>query len=293
LLKQFSDSNALGNSDSPQYKAQEWIIHQDTSYICPQSPTFLQRYVSAVLYYSTKGEDWIQCSAPEDFQNTDSIDAANNDCNLNAEDHNAWMTPSSECEWGGIVCNNNLQIEEIDIEENGLAGTLPSELRGLSKLRFLLLENGTMEGSIPSEIAELQFLEKIDLNYNELQGEIPTELYSLTTLNDLDLNDNQLTGTISTLIGQLTNLSLLSVEYNKMQGSIPVELGQLDLLTVATFDHNQFSGSMPEKVCQNRNINGGNLVVLSVDCLGGPGRESPPYVQCAPYEEKECCSQCQ
>jgi hypothetical protein len=60
-------------------------------------------------------------------------------------------------------------------ERNGLSGTLVSELKELSSLQFLVLEDGVISGSIPSEIGLNAMLEVIDLNFNFIGG---NELYA-------------------------------------------------------------------------------------------------------------------
>jgi len=287
----------LFTEGTPQYKAKKWIIEEDSYFICPDDPNLAQRYILAVLYFSTSGDDWFKCGAPESFNDTASIVQANTDCELNGKDADAWLTPSLECEWAGIACNrtnSKHSVNVISIERNGLNGTLPDELRGLSEIRELALEQGNIGGRIPTFYGEMSKLEVLDLNFNKLEGSIPDDIYSITTLQQLDLNDNELVGSISTLIGKLTDLTFLQMEYNDMTGVIPTQLGSLKNLEVATLNNNQFQGTMPQQVCDNRNTEGGELVALVVDCLGGSSRPSPPYVECSRgfSTEPECCTLC-
>ena len=185
----------------------------------------------------------------------------------------------------------------------------------LVELRFLLLEIGAIAGTIPTQLGVLENLELLDLDFNLLQGAIPEELYDLTNLRQFDINNNELSGTISTRIGQLQNLNLIQVESNFLTGRIPDELSSLLLLgkfvfnwtiffdichchfldsadffflfstvnysEVATMQFNQLSGSVPDLICEIE-----SLEVFTVDCLGAPGRPSPPFVACP------CCSFC-
>ena len=52
-------------------------------------------------------------------------------------------------------------------------------------------------------------------------------------------------------------------------------------------DNNNLQGAMPSEVCDNR-VSPGVLEVLTVDCLGAPNRESPPFVACP----DTCCTEC-
>lgn len=101
---------------TPQNLALEWILNEDTAYLCPQDESLVQRYVLAVFYYSTRGDRWRECSAPKDFSDPVSIALANAACTIQVEggDSDAWLTPSAECAWGGLACD--IQSEIIRIE---------------------------------------------------------------------------------------------------------------------------------------------------------------------------------
>lgn len=93
----------LDTPGTPQNLALDWITNLDTLYVCPQQTrALIQRYVMAVFYYSTRGDSWRLCSAPEDFSDPDSIDMANALCG-----DNAWLTPVSECLWRFLECEVN------------------------------------------------------------------------------------------------------------------------------------------------------------------------------------------
>jgi hypothetical protein len=118
LVNTVSDSNVVGTSGTPQNQAVRWLIDQDTRYLCPDSPALLSRYSLAVFYYSTRGDRWLECSAPSSFNDTAAIEAANAACNIQAfpdSGSDAWLTPGDECQWGGVVCNGNGDVEIINI----------------------------------------------------------------------------------------------------------------------------------------------------------------------------------
>ena len=55
---------------TPQFAARQFILNFDDSYLCPDAPNLVQRYVLAVLYYSTTGfspaeggSTWAKCGA--------------------------------------------------------------------------------------------------------------------------------------------------------------------------------------------------------------------------------------
>lgn len=112
-----SAKEAVDDEGSPQNKATRWIINEDGAQLCPQDDAFIQRYVMAVFYYSTNGDRWLQCRSPEDSGL--SIPEANDACNITLPggSGDAWLTPSSECMWGGVSCDSDqdLFVEQIDI----------------------------------------------------------------------------------------------------------------------------------------------------------------------------------
>jgi len=203
--------------------------------LCPQDKHLIQRYVMAVFYFSTRGDRWTQCSAPPPL--VDSVDPAgaeadaNNLCTIMVSGFesgsDAWLTSGNECGWGGIGCNEDGFVVRIEMEQNGVGGTIAHELSRLQNLRNLVLEEGILTGTIPTELGEIRSLEQIDLNFNLLQGSIPEELYDLSNLRQLDLNDNELTGTISTSIMELAKMSFFQIENNFFTGTIPTQMGAL------------------------------------------------------------------
>lgn len=119
---------------SPQDIALEWLIQTDPFFVCPDNPKALQRYILAVFYYSTEGDDWEECSAPEDPNDANSIDEANDNCSITTtpiaggqlnpaflpttEGTLAWLTPVYECEWAGITCRvDTTCVDRIEFGE--------------------------------------------------------------------------------------------------------------------------------------------------------------------------------
>ncbi|KAL3804686.1 hypothetical protein HJC23_008501 [Cyclotella cryptica] len=303
LYAAFSNDALFDDPTTPQAQALDWITNEDALTICPDDNSCqpLQRYTLAVFYFATNGGAWDQCNAPSDFNDPAAIEAANNNCNrvvtpfavpnqrVGDTSSDAWLSPSNECEWGGVACwgadtpNLNLCIDQLDFENDGLAGTLVDELGALDSLRFLILEQGDLFGTIPTTYGLLERLLILDLDFNNVQGQLPDEIYGLSSLQQLDLNDNLLTGTISTLIGQLSLLTFFQIDHNEIIGEIPTEMGELEQLRIAFLSDTNLSGTMPAEVCANRNNTNppGNLGVLVSDCAG-----NPPPVVCT------CCTSC-
>ncbi|KAL3799057.1 hypothetical protein ACHAW5_004062 [Stephanodiscus triporus] len=323
LMSTISDPVLFDDPTTPQARALEWITNEDTIVptLCPNNDglgctndgvnPMVQRYVLATFYFATNGDDWNQCSAPENFDDAASVATANDNCNRvvtpfgvaneRVVGTDAWLGPVNECYWGGVACwgadtpnldlcldqldfaNALFSISDIEKENNGLSGKLVPELSVLPSMRFLILEQGTISGPIPSEYGKLERLLIIDMDFNEISGTLPETLYDLSAMQQLDLNDNQLTGTISTRIGELSALTFFQIDHNSFSSTIPSEMGQLSSLRIAFLSVNGFTGAMPEDVCALRNNTSppGLLGVLVTDCLG-----NPPEVDCP------CCSSC-
>lgn len=121
FINRVSDSNELDTVGTAQNSAFEWLVNDDTAYLCPQAPNLVQRYVLAVLYFSTRGNRWFQCSAPADLEDPESVAQANDACTIVASPGNrvensfAWLTGVSECNWGGVACDENEDVIRIDI----------------------------------------------------------------------------------------------------------------------------------------------------------------------------------
>lgn len=108
----FDGGAALRNASSPQSMALEWL-QQDSMNTAYEDWRLIQRYVLAVLYYSTNGENWV--------------------------DNTNWLSDENECTWytsstnNGQICNEaNSQYLQVVLSRNGLAGTVPEELALLS-----------------------------------------------------------------------------------------------------------------------------------------------------------------
>lgn len=95
------------------------------------------------------------------------------------------------------------QIEELDISNNEMTGSLPSEIGKLKNLKILNASNNQFTG-IPAEIGQLEKLEILDFSNNKLTG-LPLELGNLSNLQTLDLSGN--------------NVSTFDLE--KIQSSLP------------------------------------------------------------------------
>jgi len=111
-LDQVADEADILNPATPQGKATIWIIEQDEFNSCPQDLKLIQRWALAVIYFSTNGDDWFECSANP---------TATDDCGskrpfINKE---RFLSSGTECDWAGISCNVDGCVTEIEFGKFG------------------------------------------------------------------------------------------------------------------------------------------------------------------------------
>ncbi len=159
-----------------------------------------------------------------------------------------WLSNASLDSWHGVTTDRNGRVVELDLSENELNGTIPSELGNLTYLEDLDLSHNQLSGTIPSELGNLTNLEALSLYANRLSGVIPPELGNLTNLEALALFENNLRGTVPLELAELKKLSLLILSENQLSGSIPSEFSRLTNLVWLYLSDNRLSGTIPSEL---------------------------------------------
>jgi len=124
---------------------------------------------------------------------------------------------------------------------NRLVGTIPPQIKNLTKLRQLYLGDGAhvvINGNqltLPPEIGNLGNLQELQLSGIQLTT-LPPEIGNLSNLQDLQLSGNQLT-TLPPEIGNLSGLQGLYLEQNQLT-TLPIEITQLELWRGLSVSHN-------------------------------------------------------
>jgi Leucine-rich repeat (LRR) protein len=165
-------------------------------------------------------------------------------------DKTGWMTDAELGDWHGVEVDEEGRVAALKLQDNGLAGTLPSDIQQLSALQILTLHKNQLSGPIPAELGQLGALMDLSLDENQLTGPIPAELGQLGALMSLALHVNQLSGPIPAELGQLGALCVLGLHKNQLSGPIPAELGQLGALMSLGLHENQLSGPIPAELGQ-------------------------------------------
>jgi hypothetical protein len=259
----------------------------------------VQRFILATLYFATGGRrttaTWKVCSAvPSElvdgrnafstrcvFDDDRTICAAIDDfreCpeyyerfNLVAPPENPkkrWLSGVSECDWYGVFCNGLGNVEQLALPNNGLQGTLISELGILADFSRLNLGGNQLTGTLPAWDT-LTKMEHLSLYDNSFMGSIPWQGW--TNLETLDLARNNLTGTVNlpenwihlqTLvlsdnqlelsmtprIGLWTDLQTLDVSGNSIGGRLPGSMGNWKKLMQLNLANCQVTGHIPPEI---------------------------------------------
>ena len=213
-VMEISGTGALDDPEHPVFMAFDWLVEEDTLYICPEDPNFAQRYALAVLYFATRGDQWTKCRR-------DGLTVCSGE---------SFLSGAHECEWGGVTCDSLNRVTNLNLDEGNLKGVLPDELWVLEYCEELDFDSNELVGTVPQFIKSLKNLERLDLDRNHLSGQIPDCVWDTTTLKFVDLDRNIISGTISTKIGRLTDLILFQVDFNQLIGTIPTEAGSLEHL---------------------------------------------------------------
>ena len=109
-LVDISSPALLSDPATPQGRAFRWLVDEDAFYVCPSDNTcdVIQRFVLAVIYFSTNGPNWFQCSGNR---------AASDDCGNDFpfdQGQSRFLAPVTECNWAGIRCSEDLCVTEIE-----------------------------------------------------------------------------------------------------------------------------------------------------------------------------------
>ena len=80
-----------------------------------------------------------------------------------------WTSDASLSSWHGVTTNSDGRVTELELDGNGLSGTLPTELGDLTELASLRLNgNAYLAGPLPAGLRELSALATVDLADTEL-----------------------------------------------------------------------------------------------------------------------------
>ena len=100
-----------------------------------------------------------------------------------------WNASTTITSWEGITLNaNSARVTALELDDEGLDGTIPSGLGSLSALETLDLSDNDLTGAIPAELGRLWRLQTLRLSGNRLTGCISAGLESVATSDLASLN---------------------------------------------------------------------------------------------------------
>ncbi|XP_026459637.1 LRR receptor-like serine/threonine-protein kinase RCH1 [Papaver somniferum] len=147
----------------------------------------------------------------------------------------------------------------ISIAGNELSGSIPFILcqtkPGFTFISYIDLSNNKLSGTIPSNIGHCRRLSALKLGNNNLTGKVPDELKLTKSMSFLQLNNNYLDGTPLNLISEFHELKFLNLANNNFRGGIPTTLGSLKYLRFLSLSSNNFKVRYPGRlfICKNSN----------------------------------------
>jgi hypothetical protein len=220
--------NEFDDSNSYQSRALEWVLTQEiplTSFPdLDQEEQTIQLYALACLFYATYAteSDWTNHHFGNDIALPGWFDSK------------GWVKDAANmCDWYGLSCNGKGQVVKIELDTNGLTGSVPPELAFLKEsLQYIDLFNNIVhnkgdEGN--AFLGEMTSLKYLYIGQTSFQYDgIPTEIGLLTNLVEYDCSYTLYFGNLNgRVFSQLSNLNYLVIDGNSFNSSLPQEL--LDL----------------------------------------------------------------
>ncbi|XVF83168.1 hypothetical protein PTKIN_Ptkin16aG0112000 [Pterospermum kingtungense] len=156
-----------------------------------------------------------------------------------------WSDPNP-CKWAHIVCDSN-RVTRIQIPNQSITGTLPPDLKNLSKLYIFDVMNNQISGPIPtlaglSQLTEANFysntfssfpsdffnglssLTAIYLDYNPFEPwEVPESIKEATALQNFSANKANIKGRFPGLFATMSSLKVLHLAMNSLEGELPAK----------------------------------------------------------------------
>ncbi len=237
-------------------------LHYADTDLCVPSAASFRAWLTALDSHDGTG---IDCAPPTDRAILAALHAATAGASWHADDN--WLTDAPLDQWHGVGTDSGGRVVSLDLVGNGLAGPIPPELGGLSRLTRLDLASNGLTGRIPPELGNLSRLTELRLGLTGLSGPIPPELGNLTGLTELSLAVGAPSGPIPPELGNLSNLTHLELAGDGVAGSIPPELGNLANLNLLVFGRTALSGRIPAELGRLSNL---HYLKIGTATLTGP-----------------------
>ncbi len=149
----------------------------------PDDDTAFQTWLQAIAYWTADS-----CAVPQDRAALVALYNATDGPNWSTSTN--WLTDKPLGDWHGVGTDRSGRVDWLGLWDNGLAGTIPSELGNLANLNTLDLGSNQLTGGIPSELGNLTNLNWLSLWDNQLTGALPQSLTAITTLEHFSVGRN-------------------------------------------------------------------------------------------------------
>ena len=111
IVETVSRSDELNDDGSAQNLAFNWLISDDSEnslVVCPDDETLvLQRYILALVYYATDGDEWDRCTE------------GSNDCFTTnrgvVTEFEPYLSKEDVCSWFGIECTDDNVVTKVKL----------------------------------------------------------------------------------------------------------------------------------------------------------------------------------
>jgi len=249
----------LYDKRTPHGMAFDFMVNRDKRPVHHDDALVTQRFVLTLLFYATGGKQDEHTSPSSSIEGgrTSGWDAGMAHF-LTGLHECHWVKKSVEDQFWGMLsmdgdsdrrvgvtkCNSDMEVTEIRLADLNLVGFIPEEIKWLSSLVSLDIQNNHLAGPIPGSLGELDELKYLSLDGNNFSGTIP------------DVFDNLLN------LGKQNSIN---------DFCLPLEINLLHLLFYkerAYLNFNDFNGAMPMSLCTLREE--GALKDLWSDCGGYP-----------------------
>ena len=129
----FDGGSALDIPGSPQQMALDWLVH--VSGIFEMDYHLLQNYALVTFYFETAGQQWISTEEFDFMHSVQQSATAVDDDKFRGEWLNVTpsVNPLGFCNWLGVMCNGNQEIDSLILSGTRLKGSIPAELGILHK----------------------------------------------------------------------------------------------------------------------------------------------------------------
>ena len=141
----FDGGSALDIPGSSQQMALDWLLN--VLGIFEMDYHLLQNYALVTVYFETGGKQWISTEA---FNFKRSTTTKGDDEIFSGEWLNVTssVNPLGFCNWQGVVCNDDREIDSLTLSSNRLKGSIPAELgilhQSLSKCLIVCINKESM-----------------------------------------------------------------------------------------------------------------------------------------------------